>query len=50
HTIVPVTFGFRTCQYRFIGIKKIGEQFTSEWTEVAKEDAYQQFAPDNQTA
>ncbi|KAF9119095.1 hypothetical protein BG015_006427, partial [Linnemannia schmuckeri] len=47
-TLVPVTVGFRTCQYRFFGIKETGEQFTSEWTEVAKENAYQQFAPDNQ--
>ncbi|KAG0310870.1 hypothetical protein BGZ97_012255 [Linnemannia gamsii] len=47
--LVPVTVGFMECQYRFFGIKETGEQFTSEWTEVAKEDAYQQFLPDKQT-
>ncbi|KAF9086239.1 hypothetical protein BGX23_009038 [Mortierella sp. AD031] len=46
---VPVTVGFRTCKYRFHGIKADGTQFTAGWTDVNKEDQYQIFYPKKQT-
>ncbi|KAI8600738.1 hypothetical protein EDD21DRAFT_376361 [Dissophora ornata] len=47
--IIPSTVGFLECKYRFHGIKTTGQQYTSEWKDVTKEDAYQLFNPNNQT-
>lgn len=46
--ITPITVGFMRCKYRFHGIKLSGEQYTSGWKEVSKDDCYQQFNPDKQ--
>lgn len=41
--ITPVTVGFMRCKYRFKGTKSSGEEYTSEWKEVATDDYYQLF-------
>ncbi|KAG0269013.1 hypothetical protein DFQ27_005119 [Actinomortierella ambigua] len=48
HKITPVTVGFAECQYRFMGLKMSGEQYTSEWFDVRPEDMYQRFDPGKQ--
>ncbi|KAF9536726.1 hypothetical protein EC957_009870 [Mortierella hygrophila] len=45
---VPVTVGFFTCKYRFLGIKANSTQFTTDWTNVDKFGEYQQFDPKKQ--
>ena len=47
-TIVPVTVGFASCKYRFHGIKGNGQQYTSDWKDVTKDDLYQLFSPSKQ--
>lgn len=49
NTITPVTTGFMKCKYRFHGIKRSNEQYTSEWTDVTEDDKYQLFEPHNKT-
>jgi hypothetical protein len=45
--ITPITVGFVHCKYKFYGIKAAnGEQYTSEWKNVRKDDDYQLFNPD----
>ncbi|KAG0069136.1 hypothetical protein BGZ89_003477, partial [Linnemannia elongata] len=46
--ITPITVGFMQCKYRFHGIKLSGEQYTSDWRKVTKDDCYQVFKPDKQ--
>lgn len=46
--IVPVTIGFVDCKYRFHGTKSTGEQYTSEWSTVTKDDCYLIFDPTKQ--
>ncbi|KAG0242841.1 hypothetical protein BGX31_011504 [Mortierella sp. GBA43] len=46
--IAPVTIGFVDCKYRFHGIKSTGEQYTSEWSTVTREDCYLMFDPSKQ--
>ncbi|KAF8942027.1 hypothetical protein BGZ47_006951 [Haplosporangium gracile] len=47
--IVPVTVGFMSCKYRFHGIKRTGEQYTSDWVDVKDHDGYQLFDADKST-
>ncbi|KAK3830698.1 MAG: hypothetical protein J3R72DRAFT_455497 [Linnemannia gamsii] len=47
--ITPITVGFIECRYRFHGIKATGEQYTSEWKDVTKDDCYQLFPSDKTT-
>ncbi|KAG0342551.1 hypothetical protein BG000_003550 [Podila horticola] len=46
--ITPVTVGFTNCKFRVHGIKLSGEQYTSDWTTVTKEDRYARFNPSKQ--
>ncbi|KAG0255184.1 hypothetical protein DFQ27_006385 [Actinomortierella ambigua] len=49
HRNTPVTVGFNNCQYRFMGLKVSGEQYTSKWFDVPPKDEYQRFDPGKQT-
>lgn len=48
--LVSITVGFRTCKYRIHGIKSNGEQYTSDWKNVTKNDLYQMIDSRKQAA
>lgn len=47
-TAVPITVGFVECRYWFHGIKENGDQYSSKWKDMTKEDCYQLFDANKQ--
>ncbi|KAF9162439.1 hypothetical protein DFQ26_003548, partial [Actinomortierella ambigua] len=41
--IQPVTVGLMECKYRFMGLRESGEQYTSGWSIVKRQNEYQLF-------
>lgn len=45
---IPVTVGYTDCKFRGQRIKMLGEQCTSDWMTVTKEDCCARFDPSDQ--